>query len=347
MPDERLRDQGLRIGGLESGPRNAIIDVAGVAVGHVTVIRDEPDVPEGRGIARTGVTAIVPGPPENLVRKPVRAGTAVLNGAGELTGSLQIGEWGVIETPVYLTSTMAVGRIYDGAVAAAVAADSSVGTEHFVIPIVGECDDGWLNDARTVQVEGDDVARALAAAGQDVEEGAVGAGTGMICFGWKGGIGTASRIVEGATVGVLALTNFGTHDQLRIDGIPAGRLLGPPEPGRGTPAGSCIVVVATDAALDSHQLTRLARRAGLGLARTGSVGHHGSGEIFVAFSSANGGATTDVDPNPLFTAVVDATEESVLNSLWAARDVEGRAGRVIRALPHQPVLELLRLAGRL
>jgi len=344
---KRLRELGLRIGDLETGERNAISDVFGVSVGHVTVRRDEPDPPAGRGVARTGVTAVVPGSLETLVSRPIRAGTAVLNGAGELTGSIQIGEWGSIETPVYLTSTMAVGRVYDGAVAAAVASDPSVGTENFVIPVVGECDDGWLNDARTVQVEADDVGRALASAGTEVEEGAVGAGTGMICFGWKGGIGTASRVVRGATVGVLALTNFGTHEQLRIDGVPAGRLLESPPPGRGSPGGSSIVVVATDAALGTHTLSRLARRAGLGLARAGSVGHHGSGEIFVALSTSSGAEADGLDPNPLFTAVVDATEESVLNSLWASQDVQGREGRVIPALPHEPVLALLRDHGRI
>ena len=343
----RLRELGLTIGELEAGPRDSITDVEGVTVGHVTVRRDEPDPPGGRGVARTGITAIVPGQLERLVQTPIRAGTAVLNGAGELTGSIQIGEWGCIETPVYLTSTMAVGRVYDGAVAAAVAADASVGTENFVIPVVGECDDGWLNDARTVQVDADDVGRALAAAGKDVEEGAVGAGTGMICFGWKGGIGTASRVVDGSTVGVLALTNFGSYRQLRIDGVPAGRLLEPPPPGRERSAGSSIVAVATDASLDTHELTRLARRAGLGLARTGSVAHHGSGEIFVALSTGKGPALSSYDRTGFFTAVVDATEESVLNSLWAAEDVEGREGRVIRALPREPVLELLRKHGRI
>jgi D-aminopeptidase len=343
---ERLRDLGLRIGELDTGSRNAITDVRGVSAGHVTVCRDEPDPPQGRGVARTGVTAIVPGSLDTLVSRPIAAGTAVLNGAGELTGSIQIGEWGCIETPVYLTSTMAVGRVYDGAVAAAVAADPSVGTENFVIPVVGECDDGWLNDARTVQVEAADVRRALDAAGGEVAEGAVGAGTGMICFGWKGGIGTASRRVGNAHVGVLALTNFGTHDQLRVDGVPVGRLLDPPPPGRDAPGGSCIVVIATDAALGTHQLTRLARRAGLGLGRTGSIGHHGSGEIFVALSTAEGDAVPDRGLNQFFGAVVDATEESVLNSLWAAEDVEGREGRVIRALPHEPVFELLQAAGR-
>jgi D-aminopeptidase len=344
---QRLRELGLRIGDLEAGERNTISDVAGISVGHVTVSRDEPDPPEGRGVARTGVTAIVPGPLETLVSRPIPAGTAVLNGAGELTGSIQIAEWGCIETPVYLTSTMAVGRIYDGAVAAAVAADPSVGTENFVIPVVGECDDGWLNDARTVQVEATDVARALEGASEAVAEGAVGAGTGMICFGWKGGIGTASRVVGAATVGVLALTNFGTHRQLRVDGVPVGRLLDAPPPGRDAPGGSSIVVVATDAPLGTHALSRLARRAGLGLARTGSIGHHGSGEIFLALSTGAGDQVADSELNPFFAAVVDATEESVLNSLWAAEDTTGREGRVIRALPREPVLDLLRREGRL
>jgi D-aminopeptidase len=169
----------------------------------------------------------------------------------------------------------------------------------------------------------------------------------MICFGWKGGIGTASRVVGAATVGVLALTNFGTHRQLRVDGVPVGRLLDAPPPGRDAPGGSSIVVVATDAPLGTHALSRLARRAGLGLARTGSIGHHGSGEIFVALSTGAGDQVADSELNPFFAAVVDATEESVLNSLWAAEDTTGREGRVIRAFPREPVLDLLRREGRL
>jgi D-aminopeptidase len=168
----------------------------------------------------------------------------------------------------------------------------------------------------------------------------------MIAFGWKGGIGTASRLVDGATVGVLVLANFGTAHQLRIDGVPVGRLLEPPPPGRETPAGSCIGVVVTDAPLGTHTLSRLARRVGLGLARTGSVAHDGSGEIFVAVSTTPG-AEEAVDVNRFFAAVVDATEEAVLNTLWAAEDTDGRDRRLIRALPHEPVLELLRDAGRL
>jgi D-aminopeptidase len=168
----------------------------------------------------------------------------------------------------------------------------------------------------------------------------------MIAFGWKGGIGTSSRIVGGATVGVLVLANYGSARQLRIDGVPVGQLLEPPPAGRESPAGSCIGVVATDAPLGTHTLSRLARRVGLGLARTGSVAHDGSGEIFVAVSTSPG-PEAEIDVNAFFTAVVDATEEAVLNTLWAAEDTDGRDGRVIRALPHEPVLELLGAAERL
>ena len=353
----RPRELGVRIGALATGPANAITDVAGVRVGHVTVWRDEPG---GRGIARTGVTAIVPAAPRTLFAQPLPAGAAVLNGAGEMTSFLAISEWGLVETPVYLTSTMAVGRIFDGAVAAAVAADAAVGRENVVIPVVTECDDSWLNDAATVQVEAADAGRALAAAAAGpVAEGAVGAGAGMICFDWKGGIGTSSRVVDGATVGVLVLANFGSADELRVDGVPAGRALPDPETWTRPPAGSCIAVVATDAPLAPAQLTRIARRAGLGLARTGSVAHHGSGEIFLAFSTSgrrpraeigrrtDAGSFPDAGLDPLFSATVEATEEAVLNAIWAAPDTTGRAGRVVRGLPHDAVLELLRAHGRI
>ncbi len=247
-----------------------------------------PRRPRGVESARTGVTAILPGTGASVFRCPVPAGVAALNGAGELTGFLQVSEWGLIETPVYLTSTMAVGRVFDGAVAVACAADAAVGVDDVVIPVVGECDDSWLNDARTVQVEAADAARAVAAArGGTIEQGCVGAGTGMVAFGWKGGIGSSSRLVPDvdATIGVLVLANFGAARDLRIDGVPAFPTIGDGRDPR-PPAGSCIAIVATDAPLDAAQLERLARRAGLGLARVGSVAHHGSGEIFLAFSTA-------------------------------------------------------------
>jgi D-aminopeptidase len=322
----RPREDGIVIGMLEPGPRNTIADV-GVTVGHVTV-------------ERTGVTAVVP------PSLPVPAGTAVLNGAGELTGSLEIREWGILETPVYLTSTHAVGRVYDGAVSVAMARDPRVGVDDVVIPVVGECDDSWLSDARVAHVQPDDVGRAVAEATDEFEQGAVGAGTGMSCFDWKGGIGSSGRCAGEHTVGVLLLTNFGTGEQLRVDGVPIGRLLDERPDAMPDPGGSCIAVVATDAPLTPPQLERLARRAGLGLARAGSVAHHGSGEIFVAFATATERSFPDRELDPLFQAVVDATEEAVLCSLWAGVDTTGREGRLVRALPRQKVLELYRGRGR-
>ena len=336
----RLRELGLRIGRLETGATDSIADVAGIRVGHVTVWRDEPEPPEGRGVARTGVTVVVPG------SLSLAAGVAVLNGAGELTASHEIREWGLLETPVYLTATMAVGRIYDGAVSVALAADPRIGVEDVVIPVVGECDDSHLSEARVVQVEAADAGRAVdGTTGWPFPEGAVGAGTGMSCLGWKGGIGSASRVAEGHTVGVLVLANFGSAHQLRFAGVPVGELL--PGGERSKPAGSCIAVVATDAALGAASLERVARRAGLGLARTGSVAHHGSGEIFLAFSTSRGDEVEGRGLDPIFAATVEATEEAVLNALWAAPDVEGREGRIERGLPHGEVLDLLRARGLL
>ena len=382
------REHGLRIGQLEPGPANSIADVAGIGVGHVTVVRDEPDPPAGRGAARTGVTAVVHESPERMYAAPLAAGVAVLNGAGELTGSHELRELGVLRTPVYLCSTMAVGRVYDGAVSVALAANPEVGVDEVVIPVVGECDDSWLNDARDVQVEAADAARAVAdaASAAAVAQGCVGAGAGMVCFDWKGGIGSSSRVAGDHVVGVLVLANFGSAEQLRVDGVPLGRLLGaakaagagppetgaaapgarpgPPDPGAAAPAagagppepaGSCIAVVATDAPLGPAQLERVARRAGLGLARTGSVAHHGSGEIFVAFSTGARAAGDAALPatlpdsrlNPLFAATVEAAEEAVLGALWHAETTTGREGRVVPALPREQVLDLLRRAGRL
>ena len=322
----RPREDGIVIGTLEPGPRNSIADI-GVTVGHFTV-------------ERTGVTAVVP------PALPVPAGTAVLNGAGELTGSLEIREWGRLDTPVYLTSTHAVGRVYDGAVSVAMAADPRVGVSDVVIPVVGECDDSWLSDARVKHVQPEDVARAVADASADFEQGAVGAGAGMSCFDWKSGIGSSSRRAGEHSVGALLLTNFGSSGQLRVDGVPVGRLLDERPDEAPAPGGSCIAVVATDAPLTPPQLERLARRAGLGLARAGSVAHHGSGEIFVAFATSGERSFGDRELNPLFQAAVDATEEAVLCSLWAAVDTTGREGRVVRALPRKAVLELYRGRGR-
>jgi D-aminopeptidase len=363
----RAADLGLTIGILPSGPTGSVLDVPGFGVGHATVWRDEAPPPGGRGVARTGVTVLDPG--GNLFRNPVPAGGAVLNGAGECTGFLAAGEWGLAETPVFLTSTMQVGRVYDAACELLIAEDSAIGADDVIIPIVAECDDSFLSDSRRMQVTAADVRAALdrarlgAGGATAPAEGAVGAGTGMTCLGYKGGIGTASRLVETVgrrfTVGVLLLSNFGDRARLTVDGVPAGRLLPAPglEPGGAAPpAGSCIVVAVTDAPLDSAGCARLARRAGLGLARTGSTARHGSGEIFLGLATglraprdqaAPGSPLTGRDLDPLFAAVVEATEEAVLNSLLAAVTVTGRDGHVSHALPHVALVDLLRAAGRI
>ena len=366
-PRARARDLGIEIGTMPPGPTNSIVDVANVSVGHSTVWFDEPPAPEGRGIARTGVTAIVPFTPGELFDGRVPSGAAVLNGAGELTGFLQAQEWGSLETPVLLTRTMAVGRVYDGVVDVMLAADPAVGAVDVVIPTVGECDDSWLSDGRSVQVEAADAGRAIAAAkgasAGPVVEGAVGAGTGMVCLGFKGGIGSASRDVSptGYRLGVLVLANFGDGASLTVDGVPVGRefVADGWKAAREEPEGSCIVVIATDAPLSSRQLERLARRAGLGLARTGSVAHHGSGEIFLAFSTgARMSRTPDTNIfhrnllrdevlNPFFMAAVEATEEAVINCLVAAETVSGHQGRVATGIPHDRLIAIMRRYGRL
>lgn len=363
----RARDLGIRIGVLPAGPTASIADVPGLGVGHVTVWRDEPPPPAGRGVARTGVTVIDPG--GNLFAAPVPAGGAVLNGAGECAGFLSMAEWGLAETPVFLTSTMQVGRVYDAACELLAEEEPGIGIEDVIIPLVAECDDSFLSDARRMQVSAADVrtareaARAAGSAGarQPPAEGAVGAGTGMSCLGFKGGIGSASRLVpSGHVVGVLTLTNFGDQDRLTIDGVPVGRML-PPDPetaGVRPPPGSCITVVVTDAPLDAATCSRLARRAGLGLARTGSTASHGSGEIFLALATglrAPRGSHPPPDVtqvtgralDPFFAAAVEATEEAVLNSLLAAPTVTGRDGNTSRGLPAARVRQLLTEAGRI
>jgi D-aminopeptidase len=351
----RAADLPVRIGLLPSGPTASVLDVPGVGVGHATVWRDEDPPPAGRGVARTGVTVLDVG--GNMFRSPVPAGGAVLNGAGECTGFLTMQEWGTAETPVFLTSTMQVGRVLDAACELLVEEDPSIGVDDVVIPLVAECDDSDLNDSRRTQVTKDDVRAALTAArasvgsGEAPPEGAVGAGTGMTCLGYKGGIGTSSRVVpSGHTVGALVLSNFGDQDRLTI----AGRLVGKELPRSATTgpgdAGSCIVVLVTDAPLDSAACTRLARRAGLGLARTGSTAYHGSGEIFLAMATglraargerAPGAALAGSELNPLLAAAVEATEEAVVTSLLAATTVVGRDGNRADAIPVDDVVRLL------
>jgi D-aminopeptidase len=351
----RARDLGIAVGLLPTGPTNSVLDVAGVGLGHATVWRDEPDPPEGRGVARTGVTCLLLA--EDAFHRPLPAGGAVLNGAGECTGFITASEWGSAETPVYLTSTLQLGRVYDSACRIELERTPQV-AEDFIIPVVAECDDSFLNDARRMQVEHGDVAAAHAAALASVgsptppDEGAVGSGTGMSCFDFKGGIGTASRVTpQGWTVGVLLMTNFGVRAQAVVSGVPIGRLLPPSDSGPHTPAGSCIGVVVTDAPVDGASCARLARRVGLGLARTGSVAHHGSGEIFMAAGTGvrlnrdgrpDGAAVAAGRAlDPLFAAVVEASEEAVLNSMFAAPTVAGRAGHTSETLHTPQVLALL------
>jgi D-aminopeptidase len=351
----RARDLGIVIGSLPTGPTNSVLDVPGVGLGHTTLYRDEPDPPGGRGVARTGVSVLVLA--EDAFARPLPAGGAVLNGAGECTGFITAAEWGSAETPVYLTSTLQLGRVYDSACRIELEHNPSSATD-FVIPVVAECDDSWLNDARRMQVEHDDVVAAwqaaLASRGSSAapDEGAVGSGTGMSCFDFKGGIGTASRVVGDHTVAVLLMTNFGSREECIVNGVPVGRRLAGSAAGPPKPAGSCIGVVVTDAAVDGASCARLARRVGLGLARAGSVAHHGSGEIFMAFGTGlrlDRDGRPDGTPvvtgralDPLFAAVVEASEEAVLNSMFTAPTVVGRSGNTSETIHTPEILGLLR-----
>ncbi len=344
----RAREIGLGVGTTPTGPTNSVLDVAGVGLGHATVSRDEPGSPEGRGVARTGVSVLLAA--ADAYRRPLVAGGAVLNGAGECTGFLAAAEWGLIESPIYLTSTMQLGRVYDAACEIALEADLAV-AEDVLIPVVAECDDSFLNDCRRMQVTGDDVRAAHAAAlasrgaGAAPDQGSVGAGTGMSCLGFKGGIGTSSRVTDaGYTVAVLLLTNFGERSRLTVGGAVLGLHLPPVTEPVPPPAGSCVGVVVCDAPLDAAGCSRLARRVGLGLARTGSTAHHGSGEIFLAASTTarvarDGGLSGEPRPlvtgrglDPLFAAVVDATEEAVLDSMLASPTTTGRDGHTEEGL---------------
>jgi D-aminopeptidase len=351
-----IRDLGVTIGRLDTGTTNSLADIAGVGVGHATVVRDEALPPHGRGVARTGVTVISVA--EDAYRRPVPAGGAVLNGAGECTGFITASEWGLAETPILLTSTMQLGRVYDAACELMIEEDPTVGDE-VVIPVVGECDDSFLNYAGRMQVSRDDVAAAWRQArergrsGEPAEQGSVGGGTGMACLGFKGGIGESSRVTDdGHTVAVLLMTNFGERARLTIDGAPIGRRLhADPYPETPDDAGSCIGVVVTDASVDGAACARLARRVGLGLARAGSYAHHGSGEIFIAVgtglrATARGGPLDGASlagsaMNPLFEAVVDASEEAVLNSLAYSPTMFGRDGHAREGLPLDAVEALL------
>ncbi|HET8644829.1 MAG TPA: P1 family peptidase [Vicinamibacteria bacterium] len=365
-PAPRGRDLGIPFDFGRPGRWNAITDVPGVTVGHVTLV-------EGASV-RTGVTAVVPRGLPGSAQRPCFAGTFSLNGNGEMTGVHWLRESGLLEGPVLITNTNSVGVVRDAAIAYAArryGAADSWGENVWSLPVVTETWDGTLNDAYGMHVKPEHVAAALeAAAAGPVAEGNVGGGTGMIAFEFKGGIGTASRLLTaeqgGYTVGVLVQANFGLRHQLRIAGVPVGQVLrddlvySRASAGDGPAAenGSIIIVVATDAPLLPHQLERLARRAALGLARTGSVAGNGSGDLFVAFSTANPEAgdrrqvsSLSMFPNDrmgaLFEATVGATEEAIVNALVGARTMVGHKGRKVVALPHEALREVLRRHGRL
>ncbi|MCL4560682.1 MAG: P1 family peptidase [Chloroflexi bacterium] len=350
----RLNDLGLSLGLLEPGPLNAITDVAGVKVGHTTI-----HPPENRPVAAcTGVSVILPHE-NNPYQQKVIAATHTINGHSKTTGLEQVREMGVLETPIALTNTLCVGRAWDALVTWTLAQNEDIGRTGISLnPVVGECNDMVLNDLRARHVREEHVLQALGEARSgEVEEGAVGAGTGMICYGFKGGIGTSSRKVGDITLGALVLANFGSRSQLTIGGVPVGReLLDWPTP-RDQVDGSVIIVIATDAPLSARQLGRIARRTGLGLARTGSTAGNTSGDVAIAFSTAQlipqypqGNrlpieCLVETEMNPLFQATIEATEEAVVNALLQATTTTGREGRTIYALPVDRLVELMQRYG--
>ncbi|HEX7345486.1 MAG TPA: P1 family peptidase [Candidatus Limnocylindrales bacterium] len=370
----RARDLGIRIGVGTPGPLNAITDVSGVTVGHTTLIRGAGPLVVGKGPVRTGVTVVCPRGAAR--REPVFAGCHRLNGNGELTGLEWVRESGLLTTPVAITNTHSVGVVRDALVAASIDGSDA----RWSLPVVGETYDGLLNDINGFHVTGAHLQEALASAhGGPVEEGTVGGGTGMICHEFKGGIGTASRVLRadagGYTVGVLVQANYGKRSWLRVDGVRVGEAIPievVPSPwddaARRSPkagSGSIIVVVATDAPLLPHQCERLAQRAGLGIARVGGTGGHTSGDLFIAFSTGNRlptGTGEDFDPiglgtydvqvagdivvDELFDAVIESTEEAIVNALVAATTVVGRDGITAHAIPHDRLEEVMRAAGR-
>jgi D-aminopeptidase len=336
----RAREVGIEIGNLRTGPANAITDVAGVRVGQTTLVEGE-DV-------RTGVTVIL-APPE-----PLFAGSHTINGNGELTGLEWIRDSGTLTTPIGLTNTHSVGVVRDALVAAA-----RPGEWDWSLPVVGETWDGFLNDINGFHVRPEHVVATFAAAKDGpVDEGSVGGGTGMVCHGFKGGIGTASRVIEdGWTLGVLVQANHGRRPRLRVNGIPVGERIGAevvpvPASGAGEGAGSIIVLIATDAPLLPGQCERVARRAGFGIARTGGMGERSSGDFALCFATGNRGLVADEPElalrmvndgriNAFYEAVIDAVEESILNAMLASETMTGRNGHTVHGLPHALLLEAL------
>ena len=355
----RARELGLPFVG-ETGPHNAVTDVPGLEVGYTTLIYGDGALKVGAGPVRTGVTAILP---RGKTNDPVFAGVHVLNGNGEMTGAAWVKESGFLEGPVLITNTHSVGTVRDAVIKWSLA--RAYASQPWQLPVVAETYDGFLNDIDGFHVKEEHVFAALdRARSGPVVEGNVGGGTGMGLFGFKGGTGTASRRVQGYTVGVLVQANFGSREDLLVCGVPVGQhvtdllptygqLDGPAPP----KSGSIIAVVATDAPLLPHQLKRLAGRVPLGIARTGGVGEDSSGDLFIAFSTANAGVYTSEPyavtalPNgalsPLFRATVQATDEAVLNALVAAETMTGQGGNIRFALPHDRLREVMRRYNRL
>lgn len=355
----RARELGLPFTG-ETGPHNAVTDVPGVAVGYTTLIGGDGPLEVGAGPVRTGVTAILP---RGRTNDPVFAGVHVLNGNGEMTGAAWAKESGFLEGPVLITNTHSVGTVRDAAILWSLA--RGYAPQPWQLPVVAETYDGFLNDINGFHVTEAHVFSALdSARSGPVVEGNVGGGTGMGLFGFKGGTGTASRRVYNYTVGVLVQANFGSREDLLVCGVPVGQEItdllptyGPASPAH-PKSGSIIAVVATDAPLLPHQLERLARRVPLGIARTGGVGENDSGDLFIAFSTANAGVYGASEPffvtalpntalSSLFRATVQATDEAIINALVAAETMTGQHGNTRFALPHSRLREVMQRYNRL
>ena len=356
----RVRELGIRIGRLECGDRNSITDVPGVSVGQVSLVSGGGRLVPGRGPVRTGVTVILPHE-GNVYKEKLRAGLHVQNGAGEFTGALQVAEWGIIETPIALTNTLNVGLVHDAIVEHMLQENPGIGDQDDVIlPTVGECDDSYLNDIRGRHVKREHVFEAIRKASKEVAEGSTGSGTGMSALGFKAGIGTASRRLPdssgGRELGVLVMANF--RGDLSVDGVPVGRITTTKEKQQ-TNGRSIITVIATDAPLTSSQLRRIAARVPFALGRVGSASCNSSGDISIAFSTAEridlahvpiapSKETVDSDDlDELFGATIEATEEAILNSIFTSDTMKGRDDHVSLGLPIDETVEIMKIHGRI
>ena len=348
----RARVLGIQIGTLPTGKHNAITDVAGVQVGHVTLIEGEGKLVIGKGPVRTGVTAIIPHS-NDIFRNNVYAAAEALNGNGEMTGMAWVNERGQLEVPIVLTNTLSIGEGYSGVVEYMLKQNS----RYIPLPVVAECYDGGLNDIAGRHVTIDHVIEAIESAKNGpILEGSVGAGTGMRAYGFKAGIGTASRVLpDGHTVGVLVNANCGRRQMLTIAGVPVGQEL--PTQTSPTRDGSIIVVIATDAPLVPHQLRRLCKRAAFGITHTGTVSRTSSGDFAIAFSTAYQLSPTRADRDTittlrdnrltsLFQATIEATEEAIINAMCVAPPMKGKDDRVMPALPHDKLVQILQKYGR-